>query len=131
MRRMIGKSIAMCTVATIAFAFSAALQGQGQRNNQATVDRLIRAIADHDMRKTHSIMAKGVHLNSRDSTGGTPLIESIDHNLSDLAKELVASGADPNFADNTGESPLMHAAWSCQVDLAQFLIEHGARREEG
>jgi uncharacterized protein len=124
---MIAHHLRLWTSATILVVLATLWQGTREAEQQSSGDKLVNAIWAGDLNAVHSMIAKGVELNSRDMYGTTPLIESIGGHTPELAKELVANGADPNFPDAGGSTPLMHSAWSCQLELARFLLDHGAR----
>ena len=98
----------------------------GQTAQRNDINQLVKAIQQRNMAGVRAILDKGIDLNSRTASGGTPLGEAISDGLYDLAQQLVLAGADPNLAEGGGVTPLMHAAWSCNISIAKFMLEHGA-----
>lgn len=119
----------LATMATMLIVFCMHWQGKRESEQQPSVNQLVGAIWAGDLITAHSILAKGIELNSRDRYGTTPLVESIPSNQAELVKELITNGANPNFPAGDGTTPLMRAAWYCHLELARFLLDHGARLE--
>jgi ankyrin repeat protein len=117
----------MWSITAMSLLLALASHASGQVEKPTTLDKLTSAIQEGDSGAIRALLANGVDLNTRDSSGTTALIESIEVNQPELAKELVVAGADPNFPDYTGSTALMDAAWNCRLEVAQYLLQHGAR----
>lgn len=66
-------------------------------------------------------------VNSRDSSGQTPLMMMDEQATSDLVWDLVNRGAKVNLRDNDGETALMAAAAINNTEVLKALVEAGAK----
>lgn len=69
---------------------------------------------------------RGMPVNSVDSSGRTPLIETVFGGHPDTVEELLRRGADVNAQDMDGWTALMEAASKGRADLVRILLTHGA-----
>ena len=72
---------------------------------------------------------KSVEINSRDSTGDTPLHVLAWQNDVEGAEVLIAAGADVNAIGEMGYTPLHAAIAVNSVEMATLLIRSGAKRK--
>ena len=91
-------------------------ENQDEETNQAC-ERIIRALVD-----------AGVHVNSRDESGASPLHEAAagDWGNQTAIRTLLALGANPDLVDHEGNSPLMLAAAKGEVECIRRLLHTGA-----
>ena len=94
-----------------------------------TYDDLTNAIAHSDTNKVDRILEQGMDINSRDSSGSTPLILAVGNNDLNMVKHLIEKGADPNMPrQRDGYSPIVVAKTSSKpnAELIEFLRTSGA-----
>lgn len=83
------------------------------------------AIEDQNLAKKLIDKKKDI-LESRNSTGETPLIFwAVENNIS-AVDFLLKNGADINARDHQGESALKHASSLQLIEMTKFLLENGA-----
>ena len=87
---------------------------------------LMRAALIGHTNAVSAILDRGLDVNSRDSSGHTPLMEAVFGGHIDTVKELLKSGADVNSQDNDGWTALMEAAAKGRADVVRTLLGHGA-----
>ncbi|MCP4134217.1 MAG: hypothetical protein GY754_24805 [bacterium] len=68
----------------------------------------------------------GIHVDTRDIEGLTPLSHALYNNQMEIARLLVKKGADVNVKDTYGMTPLYWAIKAGNTPGAAFLIEKGA-----
>lgn len=70
--------------------------------------------------------ALGALVNSKDSTGKTPLHWAASFRDKDIVEYLIRQGADVNATDNNGRTPLHKAAGGGNIEALIHLINQGA-----
>lgn len=91
-------------------------------------DELCNAAFEGNLPELASLLGQGVPVDSRDSHGSTPLINSLlDCNL-EVFETLLAAGADVNLTHPRAPclSPLHIAACECSLDIVEKLLASGA-----
>jgi ankyrin repeat protein len=73
-------------------------------------------------------LENGADANTRNFSGTSPLLLTLDENKSSFAKTLLLHGANPNdvFQDGTGRTALMKACKEGIEDAVEALLDHGA-----
>ena len=74
----------------------------------------------------HCLIAAGVELEGRDTSGSTPLQRAITCNQVVLAKALLDYGANINTFDNENDTPLSESLFYHHDDSTQLLLHYGA-----
>ena len=78
------------------------------------------------MRRVITLIASGADINTRTSSGWTPLHIAAGFNHAVAIAILVRHGADVNTTDGDGDTPLMTAASLGHTDSVQQLLANGA-----
>jgi ankyrin repeat protein len=90
------------------------------------------AIARHELRAGHELIARGADINHPENKNGdTPLHVASEYGYLEFVQMLLAAGADPNKLEKGGNSPLWTATyWSRRVDkgidIVKALLEAGS-----
>lgn len=71
-------------------------------------------------------LGRGADIESRNSTGATPLLIATHHNNVAAAKALIDAGADVNARDQIHDSPYLYAGARGYNAILQMTLEHGA-----
>jgi ankyrin repeat protein len=87
---------------------------------------LIEAAGRGDLELIKTLLDKGVDVNGKNRTGGTPLTAAVANGQLDVARLLIETGADVNARDHFGRTALMEAAHIGRLELVALLIEKGA-----
>ncbi len=93
-------------------------------------EALTKAAEKKDAEKVKMFLEDGANVNSRDSSGNTPLMHAVMQEDRESAKLLVDAGADVNLNNQAGVTPLIFAVDKGNTELIQFLIEKGAELEK-
>ena len=88
---------------------------------------LIDAAVKGDNVQITNLLAAGVNVNVRDSTGGTPLAHAAWFGRVDTVKLLIEKGADLNAKKNDGGTPVLLATWNKHPEVAEILKKAGAK----
>ena len=67
-----------------------------------------------------------VDINTRGSTGDTPLKIAVVNDNARIVTDLLEAGADPNIAGEDDCTPLHHAASHGHCEIISLLLVHGA-----
>jgi len=89
--------------------------------------QLMQAVENGDLSTVESLSEQGANLNTRDSSGLTPLMIASGHGNSQMVKLLLDAGADVFAVDSRAGASALHKA--CQggnVEVVQLLVEAGA-----
>ena len=86
--------------------------------HQAAYDGNIEAVKQH--------LAAGTYVNTKDSSGRTPLHRAVSSGCREVAVLLITEGADVNAKDNYTRTPLYAAACLGRKEVAALLIAEGA-----
>lgn len=106
-------------------------------------DELIKAIEARSIERAGALLDKGVHADTKKTTGVTALMIAAEQGLLDIASTLLDRGADIKETDKNGRTALMYSRgpsldnwWDFeskdnrrakqQADMARLLIKHGA-----
>jgi molecular chaperone DnaK (HSP70)/ankyrin repeat protein len=118
-------------------------------NEAAAVEALLKAGADHEIRRSADLgtplqiaswegyeevveylLAYGSDVQTRDHDGDTPLHNAAYHGHVSIMERIVAAGADLEVANTAGETPLIVAARGGQRAAVAWLVDHGADTEK-
>ena len=72
------------------------------------------------------LLERGADIESRDSSGNTPLLLALHNNQYNIAQLLVDYNANVNNSDSNNNSPLVLACTHNYFDIAERLIQIGA-----
>jgi len=92
-------------------------------------ESLFSAAASGNVKALKATLSKGVDLESRDSSGFTPLILAAKNGRVEAARILIAAGASALTKSAKGSPPLGFAAETGNLEMIQLLVEHGAEIE--
>nr|XP_018904892.1 PREDICTED: uncharacterized protein LOC109035644 [Bemisia tabaci] len=70
-------------------------------------------------------LAPKINVNSRSSSGGTPLLKAVLQGHRRIVEILLRNGANPNKTDDKNRTPLFVAAVGNQDKIIELLVEHG------
>ncbi|CAH0392727.1 unnamed protein product [Bemisia tabaci] len=70
-------------------------------------------------------LAPKMNVNSRSSSGGTPLLKAVLQGHRRIVEILLQNGANPNKTDDKNRTPLFVAAVGNQDKIIELLVEHG------
>lgn len=84
------------------------------------------AAAKGDAATVKMLLAKGVAIEARDSSGCTALLVATHANRVEAAKVLIEAGADVNAKDNIADSPYLYAGARGHLDILRMTLAHGA-----
>ena len=92
---------------------------------------LCNAVAEGDLNKVRTLVARGANLNVTDTRGRTPLYYAAWYDEPEIADFLISRGADPNRGASWKgfDTPLHRAAYHGSVRVAKVLIEHGVKAD--
>lgn len=76
-----------------------------------------------------ALMTKGASINALESSGRSPLHQTITNNHSNVALLLLRQGADPDSPDHNKATPLHYACHYGYMDVVRMLIAEGASRD--
>ena len=91
---------------------------------ESPAQSLFQALRQGDVAAVKATIASGVDVNSRDTSGNTPLMQAAVYSTPALLEFLLSHKADVNAANKAGHTAVMRA----MPDLAkiELLVEHGA-----
>jgi len=84
----------------------AALAGGSSLNEE-----LLNAVLAKDLTRVDYLLERGADVNSRDTSGLTPLMNAVKGGSYELVRNLLAKDADVDLVDGDGWTAVMHAAW--------------------
>ena len=91
---------------------------------------LMLACGRADLRIVQTLLAAGAEIHPRDHHGWTALHHAMhgtwDHQVADVAKELLDHGAIVDAVDEVGCTPLMFAAFADDPEVVKLLLSRGA-----
>jgi ankyrin repeat protein len=73
--------------------------------------------------EVREVLARGVPVNTRDSTGCTPLHYAVARGRHEVALLLLKAGADVNAPDNSGTTPLMWAVATGNREITEAILD--------
>jgi pectate lyase len=76
--------------------------------------------------KVKSLIKEGCDINTKDSSGKTPLHYAVEGEQKDVVEFLITNGADINIQSGRGETPLRIAAIQGHREIAELLIANNA-----
>ena len=88
--------------------------------------QLLQAVENDDLSTFESLIKQGVNLNTRNSSGLTPLMLASGHGNTKMVKLLLNAGADVFVVDSRAGASVLHKA--CQggnVEVVRMLVEAG------
>lgn len=88
---------------------------------QPSLQDLFKAIRSKDVERVEKLLAQGVGVNSRNTFGVTPLMDSLYLDDSSMARLLLRLGANPNAKDVGGNSVLMIAVDNGHLDIVKEI----------
>ncbi len=109
-----------------------ALEG-GNKEAQSDEMRLIQAIKSKDLSAVENLVARGLDVNTKDSSGDTPLMIAAGLRYSDIVDLLIKAGADVNLENNLKETALSLALEAYLRDLIErksYLYDDSASNTE-
>ncbi len=80
--------------------------GDVSRGDQRSLTKLKKAIYKKDIRTVRSLLKQGVNVNSRNSSGWTPLHYAVAAGSPEIVKILLEKGADTSIKNGTGRTAL-------------------------
>ena len=94
---------------------------------KSTSERTLRIAAENgDLVGMRSLLDKGIHVDSEDDRGSTPLYKASTFNRASIIKELLARGANVNHQNMDGNTPLIVACFAGSAEATKLLLNAGA-----
>ena len=97
-------------------------------------DKLVKAIADGDLKKVNKLLADGADVNGPNKYGMTPLLMSVSCHNVEIVETLLKAGADPNLGVEgyvdygyklpTYDTPLHFADWDTDSSDPELAKQH-------
>ena len=87
---------------------------------------LFKAIKEGSLAQVKALVAKGMDVNLRTSTGSTPLMYAADGNHPDIIRFLLASGADVNAKNGANNTALIYASIKGNENVIYELLRKKA-----
>ncbi|KAG9398935.1 hypothetical protein AC1031_014017 [Aphanomyces cochlioides] len=95
------------------------------RGGSSKEDQLFQATIKADVKRIHTLVARGADVNYQDKDGRTPLTRAATIGHLYVTKVLLAYGADAELADEDGWSPLHLASSYGHWIVVDALLAHG------
>ena len=87
---------------------------------------LIEAAKSGNLVEIERLLKRGANINTKDSTGRTPLHAASYNDHINIVNFLISNGADVNAKSNVDATPLHMASYSGHADIVNFLVSKGA-----
>ena len=98
--------------------------GSGHTNPLHTAAR------NNDVANIGKLLAAGVAIEARDSSGATPLLAATHANQVAAAKALMKAGANVNAKDRINDSPYLYAGARGHLEILKLTLTHGANLKD-
>ncbi len=89
-------------------------------------EKLLTSAWNGDIKEVWDLLDRGADVNTRNSTGETPLISAAFGGHSETVELLLEKRANINAVDNEGNTALMLACCFKQIEVISVLIQKGA-----
>ncbi|WP_431043406.1 ankyrin repeat domain-containing protein [Streptomyces sp. P1-3] len=99
-----------------------------RRRHKKLSNRLVNAVICDDATRVAAVLRAGLHPETADAEGTTPLYQASVNGAADIVRLLLAAGALPDTESGHGEqgTPLCGAACWGHIDAVRELIAYGA-----
>ncbi len=93
------------------------------RNNDSLIFDIV---LNNDLELLKKLVPYGVNFNIKNNKSLTPLLYSIEHDMTEMTKFLIDNNADIDLSDNQNNTALHYAAYYGNFEIVNLLIEKGA-----
>ncbi len=101
-------------------------------NGGSTLEaELVNAVLARDLTRVDYLLKHGADINTRDTSGLTPLMLAVKTGDYYLVRKLLKQGADYDLTDRDGWTAVMHAAWNNEPKMIRVMgAGYGANLEK-